>query len=256
VGSRIYVQSTLSNCQNQSASGPYFAKTTLYIVYSPPTGGTQTVYTAVHNGTNYIINNVSQCTPTIDGYTYPTVIINNKTWFSENLKTTINRGGNSIMPYGAYYVNNNSSNTTDYGLLYVNDNNSLLYLSTGNNELNSHLSLCPAGWHIPTDTEFTDLITFLGGSSIAGGKMKETGLTYWDSPNTGADNSSGFKGRGAGFFNSPDYISFKVEADYWTTTPGVAADTYYSYSLRNDNAFAQRYAVSKYLGFSARCIRN
>ena len=52
----------------------------------------------------------------------------------------------------------------------------------------------PWGWRIPTDTDFNTLATYLGGASVAGGKMKKDGLVYWSSPNTGADNSSGFSG--------------------------------------------------------------
>ncbi len=52
--------------------------------------------------------------------------------------------------------------------------------------------LCPTGWHVPNDTDWETLITFLGGNNVAGGKLKQTGTDLWNGPNTGATNESGF----------------------------------------------------------------
>ena len=52
--------------------------------------------------------------------------------------------------------------------------------------------VCPTGWHLPSDVEWAELETYLGGIDVAGGKMKEAGTTHWVSPNTGATNESGF----------------------------------------------------------------
>jgi uncharacterized protein (TIGR02145 family) len=60
-------------------------------------------------------------------------------------------------------------------------------------------NITPSGWHIPSKPELETLINYLGGETVAGGKLKETGTTYWDSPNTGATNESGFSARGVGF---------------------------------------------------------
>ena len=71
--------------------------------------------------------------------------------------------------------------------------------------------ICPSGWHIPSDEEFTQLTDFLGGESVAGGKMKEAGYDHWYSPNSGATNSSGWTGLPGGvrysgvFYNVGDY---------------------------------------------------
>ncbi len=64
---------------------------------------------------------------------------------------------------------------------------------------NDARNIAASGWHLPTYIEFGTLVTYLGGTSIAGGTLKETGLTHWDSPNTGATNSSKFNSRGSGF---------------------------------------------------------
>jgi uncharacterized protein (TIGR02145 family) len=59
-------------------------------------------------------------------------------------------------------------------------------------------AMATEGWAVPSDANFTTLATYLGGTSVAGGKLKETGTTYWFSPNTGATNEVGFNGRGSG----------------------------------------------------------
>jgi uncharacterized protein (TIGR02145 family) len=127
-----------------------------------------------------------------DGNNYNTVTIGTQVWMKENLKTTkYNEGSNMIYPgtdnnawtnntIGAYcWYNNDIANKATYGALY-----NWYAVNTG--------KLCPSGWHVPTDAEWTTLITYLGGDNIAGGKLKETGTTHWGSPNTGASNLSDY----------------------------------------------------------------
>ena len=66
---------------------------------------------------------------------------------------------------------------------------------------NGSKNACPTGWHVPTDAEWTTLTGYFGGESVAGGKLKEPGTTHWNSPNTGADNSSGFTALPGGYRN-------------------------------------------------------
>jgi uncharacterized protein (TIGR02145 family) len=61
--------------------------------------------------------------------------------------------------------------------------------------------LCPAGWHVPSDPEWTLLTGYLGGESLAGGKLKETGIGHWISPNDG-NNESGFTAMPGGYRDS------------------------------------------------------
>jgi len=96
----------------------------------------------------------------------------------------------------------------EYGYLYN-------FYAAGNPDISA------AGWHLPERTEFDTLCAFLGGAAVAGGKMKEIGLTHWLTPNTGADNSSGFNARGTGYRTTVTYHIFDaitVIAEYWTAT--------------------------------------
>src|SRR6266487_1634854 len=135
----------------------------------------------------------NQTNPTI---TIPSIKICDQVWMLKNLDVSTYRNGDPIpkisdnaawlaLTTGAYcYYDNDSANyAATYGKLYnwfaVNDPR----------------GLAPAGWHVPTDAEFTTLVeTCLGGWQVAGGKMKEIGTTHWASPNEGATNSSGFTG--------------------------------------------------------------
>ena len=168
-------------------------------------------------GTGYG-SNVSFTAPArvtdIDGNSYNVVVINSQYWMQQNLKVTRYNNGTNLVPYSdtlyspvSYYhmYNNNASYGSIYGYMYNG-----YVISSGSN-------ICPTGWHVPFITDWSDVATFLGGNSVAGGKMKETGTTYWNSPNTGADNTSGFSARGGGYyFNS--YADLKNASMWWSGT--------------------------------------
>lgn len=101
-------------------------------------------------------------------------------------------------------------------------------------------NICPDGWHIPTKTEFETLTTYLGGSFVAGGKLKETGLIYWSSPNTGATNEVGFNGRGSGSRSDITFGSIRVIGHVYSSTGFVIMGAQYGYVLQlwdeNDDA--------------------
>jgi uncharacterized protein (TIGR02145 family) len=125
-----------------------------------------------------------------DGKVYKTICIGTQEWVSSDLMETKYRDG-SIIPE-------------------VTDNTAWAALTTGarcsynNTESNAGttVSIAPAGWHVPSAVEWQTLSYYLGGNSIAGGKLKETGTTHWLSPNTGATNESGFSAIGSGFRDS------------------------------------------------------
>ena len=119
--------------------------------------------------------------------------------------------------------------------------------------VNNVLNIANTGWHVPTYTELENLATYLGGSTVAGGKLKETGTTYWDSPNSGATNEVGFNLRGAGNrTNSGTFGGLKTSTRLWTTYDGGTIGFQYE-AVYNDTYFQLVNRDKKY-GFSVRLI--
>jgi uncharacterized protein (TIGR02145 family) len=121
--------------------------------------------------------------------------------------------------------------------------------------------VCPTGWHLANNKEWDTLITFLGGSSIAGGKLKESGTAHWTTPNTGADNSTGFTALPGGFyFNSMAYVGLNTMARFWTSSVVTGTSGAYNCSLINTDATINDGSSSpvgneKTLGASIRCLK-
>ena len=190
----------------------------------------------------------------IDGNTYTSIIINGQEWMQQNLAVTKYRNGDPIptglsnttwqnTTNGAYAIyNNDAANNTLYGKLYnwyaVNDSR----------------GLCPTGWHVPSDAEWTTLETNLGGSSVAGGKMKST--TGWNSPNTGATNESGFTGLpGGARSNDGTYSNIGSYGYWWSSTENYSSDAWYrGLGYYGSSVFRSYY--NKRYGFSVRCVRD
>jgi len=167
------------------------------------------------------------------GYTYvPTeVTIGTQVWDQKNLDTAYYSDGtlipNNVTSWqsstnGAWrYHSDNSANGPLYGRLY----NNFAYQGKFDGTTNRN-SVAPAGWRVSTAADFTTLNSYL--STVQGGKMKETGLTYWNTPNLNATNSSGFSGRGSAAKLASDNTSFsaiKNTCFIWTeTNTGVRLD--------------------------------
>jgi uncharacterized protein (TIGR02145 family) len=202
-------------------------------------------------------------TPTvtdIDGNVYNTVQIGNQCWTQSNLKVSKYRNGDNI-PTGLSDTAWQNTTAGAYAI-YANDSvNDGLY-----GKLYNHYSvmdtrgLCPTGWHVPTDGEWTTLETFLGGSSVAGGALKSTATQPtpggWLSPNTGATNSSGFSaGPGGLRYNNGVFSNVGGYGYWWSSslsgTIALYRLLYYSYGLI-DRDF---YYLRTY-GFSVRCLRD
>jgi uncharacterized protein (TIGR02145 family) len=200
-------------------------------------------------------NNPSVSLTDKDGNVYTHVTIGAQIWMVENLKTTKYDDGTAIpfvtdnaawanltTPGYCWYENDASSYKTTYGALY-----NWYTVETD--------KLCPAGWHVATDEEWTTLANYLGGDGIAGGKLKESGTINWDSPNTGATNESGFKGLpggnrgGDGYFNNIGYTG------HWWSFPEYSFDLAWGRRLGSSYETLDRYYFNKKIGFSVRCIR-
>jgi uncharacterized protein (TIGR02145 family) len=171
--------------------------------------GTITVAAAFICGQNEIYD--------IDGNFYNTVLIGNQCWTQQNLRVSKYNDGSSII------------NSTDLGTWSSQRNGAWVYLYNNNSAIgygkiynwyavSDSRGLCPIGWREPSDGDWTTLINYLGGSSIAGGKLKISGTTFWNDPNVGADNSSGFSAIGGGILNldSPFFSGVGGNAFYWS----------------------------------------
>ncbi len=193
----------------------------------------------------------------VDGNKYKTVYIGTQQWMAENLKTSKYSNGTAIqnvpdnkqwsnLTTGAWvYYNNEISNNAKYGKLY----NWYAINPTANGNVN----ICPMGWHIPTDNEWTVLIDYLG--EDAGSKMKETSTTNWDSPNDDATNSSLFTGLPGGYRSIYGYYNtIGVLGNWWSSTESIAGNIFFW--LYNGNGGVNSSDGSKRTGYSIRCLKD
>jgi uncharacterized protein (TIGR02145 family) len=237
---------------------------TLYYVRAYATNSVGTAYGQLIQFTS-LVNYTGQTGTVndIDGNTYPTIGIGNQIWMSINLKTTKYTNGdligtttpatlsyiNEIAPKYQWAYNGNESNVAIYGRLYT------WYAVTDSRKV------CPTGWHMPTSTEWGTLINYVGGNSVAGGKLKETGLTHWLSPNTGATNNYGFIALPGGFHSFVGQFNFiGSEGMWWSSTgdptdPTGSKDAYvfeidYNYGNASGHLTGDNYA------FSVRCLKD
>jgi uncharacterized protein (TIGR02145 family) len=194
---------------------------------------------------------------TFDGYSYATVQIGDQCWFSENLRSDHYLNGDPIP--GNFSDASWASTTSGAQVYYLYDGANLSEYGRLYNwyAVDDARGLCPSGWHVPSDPEYTTLTDFLGGASVAGGKMKEAGTTHWDIPNTGADNSSGFTGLGAGYRDSSGGFSALLEYGFfWSSSPSGGNAWYWE--LSSSSAHMGRYDYYGYLrdGSSVRCAKD
>jgi uncharacterized protein (TIGR02145 family) len=191
-----------------------------------------------------------------DGNVYKTVTIGTQTWMAENLRTIKYNDGTAIpnvtdnhewenLTTGAYCNYNNTTSVdtiATYGRLY-----NWYAVNTA--------KLCPTGWHVPTDAEWTTLTDYLGETSVAGGKLKETGTTHWYSPNKGATNESGFTALPVGIRG---YVGFSYFGSYgyWWSATGYAATNAYYLAMSYSSSNVHRDPFDKMFGFSIRCLRD
>ncbi len=116
--------------------------------------------------------------------------------------------------------------------------------------------VCPSGWHLPSDAEWTTLTSYLGGESVAGGKLKEAGTAHWTSPNTGATNESGFTALPGGYRYHNGTFILIGNYGYWSSSTEDNVDYAWPRNLRYSGGYVSRVANSKGDGLSVRCVRN
>ncbi len=200
-----------------------------------------------HNEPNKVVDK--------DGNIYHTVTIGTQTWMVENLRTTHYNDGTSIplITDNSEWINlttagycwsaDDSTNRSIYGAFY-----NWYAVNTG--------KLAPKGWHIPTETDWITLQSYLGGASVAGSKLKETGTSHWNAPNTGATNESGFWALPGGYRSKANgTIPTKFQNSVWWLSTG-SIDSFGRFIVNYNSAASDYQNDSGTFGFSVRCIKD
>ena len=208
--------------------------------------------------TSKIIGDPTTLITDIDGNVYPTIKIGTQLWMRENLRTTRYSDGT---PIEEQVLNSDwqSADAQNTGALCWYENNHIIDFIYGK-LYNWHAvdqgNLCPAGWRVPSEADLDILISLLGGDNIAGGKMKETGLLHWTSPNSSTSNDSGFTGLPGGLRGNSGGFAWLSDRGYWWTST-VSADNKgrYFYLIYSNNMITKSSAV-KSTGLSVRCLKN
>ncbi|MFC2086416.1 FISUMP domain-containing protein [Bacteroidota bacterium] len=208
----------------------------------------------------------------IDGNVYSTVIIGDQTWMAENLRTTRYANGDSLvdgtdvgdlsMNYSTkyYFWYQDSSYYGDtYGALYTYAAFVNYYMESSWENPSGIQGICPDGWHVPGQAEWSQLIEYLEGESVAGGKIKEADTLHWESPNTGATNESGLTILPGGTrWVDGTFSDLGIGAYFWSATISGTWPTSYAYAkslFYNGTGIAQD-EHPKSLGKSVRCVKD
>jgi uncharacterized protein (TIGR02145 family) len=188
----------------------------------------------------------------INGNIYDVIRIGAQLWTKENLITTYLNNGSFILPTFDPYLWSlynhptyiSYSNPSSYGFLY-----NWFAVNTGN--------LCPTGWHVPTDNDWTTMIDYLGGAGVAGGKLKESGTAHWQSPNNDATNETGFTALPGGERSSTGAMQYQgTDGFWWSSTPETSTTNAWYRMIGNAGGIIPKYSASQYSGFSVRCIKD
>lgn len=186
---------------------------------------------------------------------YRIVKIGDQVWMKDNLQATRYNNGQiiplitdasqwSMLTSPAYTWYNNGG--SDYGALY----NYYTVADTNNN------NICPSGWHVPTPDDWNVLITYLGGSSAAGGSMKESGLTHWAPPNAAGTNDSGFTGVPGGYRNILGGFVLKGQFGFWWSNKATSSADAIFFSLIYNDILINENILNKRHGMSVRCVKD
>ncbi|MBE0663814.1 MAG: T9SS type A sorting domain-containing protein [Bacteroidales bacterium] len=225
------------------------------ILFKGFSGDHTVVYTLLPTQSQTVNFEFVACTDE-DENNYSVVTIGTQTWMAKNMKTTTYNNGNGIplvtdrdewrdLNTAAYcwYENDEAFFGVSYGALY-----NWFAVNTG--------MLCPTGWHVPTDADWTILTDFLGGDGIAGGKLKETGIFHWEDPNTGATNESGFTALPGGIRkDNGNFEAVNEEGSWWSASQSGGDDAWFRL-LASENEGVERDDDEKISGLSVRCIKD
>jgi uncharacterized protein (TIGR02145 family) len=200
------------------------------------------------------------------GNVYRTIIIGSQEWMAENLKTGTYRNGDPVaevtdnaqwqgLSTGAWaYHNNDAQLECPYGRLY----NWFAVADPRN--------LCPSGWHVPSDAEWSALIGHLDPthdpaavgvqSGAAGGALKSAGQLYWQFPNADATNNAGFSALPGGFRNVSGSFGSLSGSGWWWGATAADSDNALARSLFASGGSINRLSTNQNRGYSVRCVRD
>jgi uncharacterized protein (TIGR02145 family) len=204
----------------------------------------------------------SQTVKDVDGNIYNTVVIGSQVWMKENLKVSKYRNGDTILnpqndndwgttTKGAYTIYNHLvANNETYGKLYN-------WYAVADPR-----GLCPVGWHIPSDSNWTTLGKFLGGDSLAAGRMKtigtiQSGTGLWQEPNSGATNISGFTALPAGIhYSFGPFVYLGEGTVWWSSTEESNSEIWYRSMTCISKILEREKGADKNVGWSVRCVKD
>ena len=254
---------TLQNCLDHTTDGSGLGIYTSIITgLEEETTYYVAAYATNEEGTGYgnvksFTTEIFLCGETVlyGGQTYNTVLIGDQCWMKENLNigTRIN-GVDEQTNNGTiekYCYDDDELNCDEYGGLY--QWNEMMQYNTQQRTQ----GICPSYWHIPNDDEWDELVDYLGGYDVAGGKMKEAGTVHWSHPNSGATNSSGFTGLPGGWrdYNNGSFVGLGVYGHFWSSTSfGSSFSNYKGLYYQEYGIYPSTTNIAK--GISVRCLKN
>lgn len=252
----------ISNATNLMPDTTYYIKA--YATNSHGTGyGAEFSFT-----TSPLLYTVGTGVNDIDGNHYNSVILNGQEWTTSNLSVTKYTDGTPIpqvqnatdwaaLTTGAwcYYAYQ-----TSYGVVYAKLYNWYAVTGIWNNasktDVTQRKKLTPAGWHVPTNSNWNSLTSYLGGAQAAGGLLKETGASHWQSPNTGAVNSSGFTALPGGNCLPDGTFNSLGTTGYWWASDEYNLSSSWCAGLYSDNTTISKAPIHKNYGFSIRLVKD
>jgi len=255
---------TIANSKTSDGTGPGLytssitglTKNTLYYIRAYATNSVGTSY-----GDEILLKTFTGTVTDVENNVYNTVTIGTQVWMAENLRTTKYNDGTSItlvadgVAWAAlttegycWYNNDKATYKTPYGGLYnwyaVNPAN------------NGGKNVCPEGWKVPGDDQWTSLADFLGGNMGSGGRLKEAGMEHWLSPNTGATNETGFTALPGGNRSANgEYVGINTGGNWWSLTEYEINSAWNRY-LNSANSHVHPQFWGKRNGVSVRCIKD
>jgi uncharacterized protein (TIGR02145 family) len=194
----------------------------------------------------------------IEGNVYKTIQIRSFIWMAENLRTSKFCNGDPIplKTSNSDWVTSHNEKKPAYSLINNDQTKDYPYGKLYNwYAVSDSKNICPCGWRVPSDIEWKTMIDSLG--SNTGGKLKTSGGNYWNSPNEGATNESGFSGLPSGSrWETDGSFNLFGKVGGWWTSNNIDAFSSWIFALTEESSGTDRGGGSKGIGVSVRCIKN